>query len=195
MRGLVCVLGVVLLVGCTASPRPPGEHDVSVAPSATRTAAESSPALAPTQGAASAAPDPFAGAPWPSSNTLCSLTQVRTVGPRLLDPSKLSSSAQARLEAGKPLTQTEVDQAADRVGGGAAIDFTNGIGLTDYSTNAIASHERPGDEVQLCLISVPSETDCPNVGRDQRGRIYRVYDYKAKAVYRMQNSEHGCGGA
>jgi hypothetical protein len=99
------------------------------------------------------------------------------------------------LEAGKPLTQSEVDQSADRAGGGVQIDFTNGIGLTDYSTNAIASHERPGDKVQLCLISVPYEADCPNVGRDQRGRIYRVYDYKANAVYRMQNSEHGCGGA
>jgi hypothetical protein len=133
--------------------------------------------------------------PWPTSNSLCSNTQVNTVGPRLVDSSKLSASAQARLNAGQPLTQSDINQAGDLGSGGIAISFTNGIGVVDYGTNTVAAHERPGDKVQLCLIYVPSESQCPTVANDSRGRVYRVYDYQQRAAYRMQNSEHDCGGA
>ena len=133
--------------------------------------------------------------PWPTTNSLCSSTQVKTAGPRLLDPSKLSAAGQARLNTGGSLTQSDIDQAGVRESGGISISFTNGISVVDYGTNAIAAHERPGDKVQLCLIYVPSESECPTVARDPRGRVYRVYDYQARAAYRMQNSQHGCGGA
>jgi len=133
--------------------------------------------------------------PWPATNSLCSNTQVETAGPRLLDPTKLSAAAQARLNSGGALTQSEINQAGAWESGGVAISFTNGISVVDYGTNAIDAYERPGDRVQVCLIYVPSESECPNVASDQRGRVYRVYDYKAQAAYRIQNSQHGCGGA
>lgn len=137
----------------------------------------------------------FPAAPWPSGNTLCSVTTVLLVGPRLWDPRKLSAADQEALKHGARPTEGEVEKAGAWDVGGTEIDLANGLNVVDYYTNKIASHERPRDKVQACLIYVPSESECPTVSRDQRGRWYRIYDYKAKAAYRMQNSEHSCGGA
>ncbi len=61
--------------------------------------------------------------------------------------------------------------------------------------NEIMVRERPGDKVQVCFLSRPAPTvDC-NPDLDERGRIYRVYDYRQREQYSGMNTEHGCGGA
>src|SRR5579883_1603496 len=57
----------------------------------------------------------------------------------------------------------------------------------------VAAAERPGDRVQLCLILMPSRTAGCDPTVDDRGREYRVYDYRQNATYRGLSGEHLCG--
>jgi hypothetical protein len=61
--------------------------------------------------------------------------------------------------------------------------------------NEIMVRERPGDKVQVCFLSRPAPTLACNPDQDERGRIYRVYDYRQRAQYSGMNTEHDCGGA
>ncbi len=61
--------------------------------------------------------------------------------------------------------------------------------------NDIMMSERPGDKVQVCFLAVPAPTKFCNPDKDDRGRLYRVYDYRQHASYAGWNSEHTCGGA
>jgi hypothetical protein len=61
--------------------------------------------------------------------------------------------------------------------------------------NEIMVRERPGDKVRVCFLSRPAPTLACNPDQDERGRIYRVYDYRQRAQYSGMNTEHDCGGA
>lgn len=61
--------------------------------------------------------------------------------------------------------------------------------------NDFIGTSRPGDRVQVCLVSVPTKTNYCDPVKDGRGRIFRIYDFKHRYSYVAQNSEHGCGGA
>ena len=61
--------------------------------------------------------------------------------------------------------------------------------------NPIMLQERVGDRVQVCLVGTPTPTDRCDPGKDSRGRIYRVYDYRLHAAYVGENGNHACGGA
>ncbi len=61
--------------------------------------------------------------------------------------------------------------------------------------NDVMIREHPGDRVQVCFLSRPAPTvDC-NPDLDERGRTYRVYDYRQHSQYSGMSTEHGCGGA
>ncbi len=71
----------------------------------------------------------------------------------------------------------------------------------DHGNNVMES-EKPGDKVQVCLVSFPTPTRDPQTGKaicdpnvDSRGMVYRVYDYRHHVAYIGPNSQHGCGGA
>ena len=74
---------------------------------------------------------------------------------------------------------------------GISISFNNGVGLVSYYDEPVALREKSGDEVQICLISVPK--NCPK--GDVRGKVYGVYDTKQRRAYQMADSQHECGGA
>lgn len=68
--------------------------------------------------------------------------------------------------------------------------------------NAIMRAQRPGDRVQVCLLSFPTPTYDAGAKRficdpdaDARGFVFRVYSYRQRAAYYGPNSQHGCGGA
>jgi len=98
----------------------------------------------------------------------CEDTKIKKIGTRLVDGS------------GNPVPNS-----------GPTVLFENGVSIVEYQTNDVVDHQRVGDKVQVCLIKVPAH--CPE--GDDRGREYRVYDYRQKAAYTMINSQHGCGGA
>ena len=104
---------------------------------------------------------------------VCVETTVTTIGSRLTDGDD------------KPIPGT-----------GSYVAFASGLGLVAYSTPKVLELERPGDKVQVCLIAVPK--GCPK--GDDRGKFYRVFDYRHKAAYQkasyqMADSQHMCGGA
>ena len=68
-------------------------------------------------------------------------------------------------------------------------------GVVTYETNRIMAKEHRGDRVQVCLVSIPLPSAYCNPDKDQRGWIFRVYDYRQHAAYVGPNSEHTCGGA
>ena len=106
--------------------------------------------------------------PWPSSKPHCQNTTV--------------TLATTRLESGG---QPQYDS-------GVALRFANGVSAVDYQPgNPIAMREREGDKVQTCLYSVPK--NCPP--GDDRGKVYRVYDYRLQAAYYLPATQHSCGGA
>lgn len=98
----------------------------------------------------------------------CSDTTVQTISSRLTDGD------------GRPIPNM-----------GSQIVFANGISLVDYETPKVVELERAGDKVQVCLVAVPK--NCPP--GDERGKVYRVFDYRQKAAYEMGDSQHVCGGA
>jgi hypothetical protein len=92
---------------------------------------------------------------------------------------------------------------------GVIVEFNTGLGITplfssgqasvvhyqDTAGNNIMSSEHPGDRVQVCYLGGPAPTKYCNPDKDNRGRNYRVYDYKLHQQYWGGNSEHDCGGA
>jgi hypothetical protein len=59
----------------------------------------------------------------------------------------------------------------------------------------IMSAERAGDRVQVCYLGGPAPTQSCNPDKDERGRSYRVYDYRQQKQYWGYNALHLCGGA
>ena len=78
---------------------------------------------------------------------------------------------------------------------GMDVVFGNKVSLVSYSVSAVAVLEHPGDRVQLCYLGhVEGAQEC-HPATDDRGRLYRVYDYRLHAAWSATNSEHSCGGA
>ena len=66
---------------------------------------------------------------------------------------------------------------------------------TAESVVAVILQERVGDAVQVCLLAVPKPDDRCHPETDERGRVYRVYDYRLKTAYTGSLGNHDCGGA
>ena len=78
---------------------------------------------------------------------------------------------------------------------GMSVTFANHVSLVAYSVSAVAIRERAGDSVQLCSLGHVEGTQGCNPAADDRGRLYRVYDYRLHAAWSATNSQHECGGA
>jgi len=79
---------------------------------------------------------------------------------------------------------------SDVTGSGSAINYANGGYQVSYDTVQGIEDSRIGDEVGLCLISIP--TGCP-VG-DARGKVYSATNLRTDEYWQAQDSEHSCGG-
>ena len=76
-------------------------------------------------------------------------------------------------------------------GTGSAIVFADGHYNVAYQQIPAMDHSRPGDQVKLCVTSLPH--DCPP--GDTRGISYCVKNLGRGGVWRARDAEHECGGA
>ena len=74
---------------------------------------------------------------------------------------------------------------------GSSIQYANGLSQVDYSVVPGITNSRPGDEVSVCLVSIP--TDCPP--GDNRGRVYEATNLRTRETWQAPDSQHSCGGA
>lgn len=76
-------------------------------------------------------------------------------------------------------------------GAGSRVGFTNGGGQVSYEHEPALVASRLGDQVVMCLISVPR--DCP--AGDDRGRGYYTLNLRTQGSWNLGDSQHMCGGA
>jgi hypothetical protein len=74
---------------------------------------------------------------------------------------------------------------------GSAVDFANGGHQVWYQELDAVHHSRAGDQVMICLVSVPQH--CPK--GDNRGRMYTTTNLRTFESWTMPDAEHQCGGA
>ena len=90
---------------------------------------------------------------------------------------------------------TSVAKTGNRLSGepdsGSAIWYANGGVQVSYDTVASVQDWQAGDQVQLCLISLPS--NCPP--GDNRGKLYKATNLRTNETWEAYDSEHMCGGA
>jgi len=79
----------------------------------------------------------------------------------------------------------------DIAGSGSAINYSNGGYQVSYDTIPGIESSRAGDEINLCLISIPE--NCP--AGDERGKIYKATNLRTGGSWELPDSEHSCGGA
>lgn len=99
----------------------------------------------------------------------CDITIISQIGTRLMDG----------------LTNNPIP------GTGSAIWYADGGYQVSYDTVQGIVSSQVGDQVNLCLISVPD--NCPF--GDNRGWIYKATNLRTGDVWSAGNSEHSCGGA
>jgi hypothetical protein len=92
----------------------------------------------------------------------CSETTIEDIGYRLADPDS-----------------------------GSAVSYANGGVQVSYDTIPEIHRSRVGDEVKLCLVSVPE--DCPP--GDDRGKVYSATNLRTGENWEAPDSQHSCGGA
>ncbi len=128
---------------------------------------------------------------WHYRSVECVATTVKIVEPRLTADGQ------------KVFTTRDFEQS------GVVVEFNTFLGsdpanphlraaVTHYEGtpgNNIMMRERVGDKVQVCFLSRPAPTAYCNPDKDDRGRLFRVYDYRQHAQYSGMNGEHDCGGA
>jgi hypothetical protein len=91
-------------------------------------------------------------------------------------------------------SETTIEDIGYRLGdpdSGSAISYANGGGQVSYDTIPEIHRSRVGDEVKLCLVSVPE--DCPP--GDDRGKVYSATNLRTGESWEAPDSQHSCGGA
>ncbi|XGV95805.1 MAG: hypothetical protein ACAF41_24070 [Leptolyngbya sp. BL-A-14] len=112
---------------------------------------------------------PALSAPPPTQVGKCADTFIQEVGTRLSDG-----------VTGAPIE-----------GSGTSVSLTNGVYLVSYDEIAALKNARVGEKVRLCLLSIPQ--NCPP--GDDRGRFYRLFNYRTRQTVELPDSQHFCGGA
>lgn len=115
-------------------------------------------------------------------------------------PARATSCVQTKI------TKTEW-YLANTPGSGYVVIFASNLGVSTFKndrakivdrySNASSpiAHARIGDIVKLCLTQTPSAGNGCNPAKDDRGRMYSVYDQRLKAQFTGANDDHACGGA
>lgn len=127
---------------------------------------------------------------WHYRSVACVITTVKLVEPRLVGGNQTKFTPQD-FESGVNVvfnTTLGSDPAHPKM-------LASVTHYQETAGNNIMMKERAGDKVQVCFISRPAPANGCNPDEDERGRIFRIYDYRQHAQYAGQNGEHGCGGA
>jgi len=73
---------------------------------------------------------------------------------------------------------------------GSAITFTNRLYSDSYNYQEYGGSKK-GDEVTLCLLSIPK--NCPR--GDDRGKVFSVTNRRTELSFTISKGHHLCGGA
>jgi hypothetical protein len=133
----------------------------------------------------------YVAGPWHFKAVSCVDTTVREVTPRLQSSGQTSYTAADFKQSGVDVTFATTLGIQPLFSRGSA----SVVHYQDASNNNIMAAERAGDRVQVCFLGGPAPTKYCNPDQDDRGRNYRVYDYRQRKQYWGMNSEHDCGGA
>ncbi len=128
---------------------------------------------------------------WHYRSIPCVETTVTDVAPRLGEEAQTKFPAQQFKETGVQVvfaTSLGVDPLFPR-------ERVRVVHYQNEPGNSTMIAERRGDHVQVCFLGYPLPTKYCDPDTDDRGRTYRVYDYRRHASYTGSNSEHDCGGA
>lgn len=79
----------------------------------------------------------------------------------------------------------------DEFDAGSAVTYANEGYQVSYSYIDALANSNIGDEVLVCLVSVPH--DCPP--GDDRGRFYSATNLRTKGSWLLPDAQHMCGGA
>jgi uncharacterized protein len=79
----------------------------------------------------------------------------------------------------------------DEMDTGAAVSYANRGYQVSYSYVESIANSQIGDEVLLCLVSIPK--NCPP--GDSRGRFYSATNLRTKGSWLLPDAQHICGGA
>ncbi len=74
---------------------------------------------------------------------------------------------------------------------GSSVQYENGMAQVEYDVLPGVANSRVGDEVRVCLLSVPE--NCPP--GDDRGRMYSGTNLRTGESWSAPDSQHMCGGA
>lgn len=74
---------------------------------------------------------------------------------------------------------------------GSSVQYENGMTQVEYDVLPGVANSRVGDEVRVCLLSVPE--NCPP--GDDRGRMYSGTNLRTGESWSAPDSQHMCGGA
>jgi hypothetical protein len=132
-------------------------------------------------------PDYLAG-PWHFKAVTCVDTTVLSVTPRLDIPGPALAA----------MAQSGVEVTFNTTLGLAPLFSADKAEVVHYqgdTANHVMESESAGTKVQVCFLGGPAPTQYCNPDKDDRGRRYRVYDYRQRQQYWGMNSEHDCGGA
>ena len=134
-----------------------------------------------------------AGGAWSGNAVMCAPGIVKVVGPRLEEP---KGQFQSGVTVGIAIPSKPRWLANKTFATAAVVHYQGSDG------NALMQKARPGDAVQVCLVSFPVPTHDPKTAAvmcdpnvDSRGFVFRVYAYRQHAAYMGPDSEHSCGGA
>lgn len=105
-------------------------------------------------------------APAPSTIGQCSETHISTVGARLIDAMT-----------GEPIPDS-----------GVSVHLNNGVILIASTKIPAVESLKRGDQVKLCLESVPK--NCRT--GDYRGMMYRIINYRTGKEFTLSNSTQSC---
>jgi uncharacterized protein len=100
----------------------------------------------------------------------CTTTKIASIATRFGDELKPS---------------TELDSS------GSAVSYANGGYQVSYSYISALADSHIGDEVLLCLVSIPK--NCPP--GDDRGKFYSATNLRTKGSWLLPDAQHMCGGA
>lgn len=128
---------------------------------------------------------------WHYKSIPCVDTTVISVTPRLGNPGQTTFTKQDMVQNGVVVTfATSLGVDPTAPGEHASVTHYQGS-----AGNAVMMAEKKGDKVQVCFLAPPAPTQYCDPDADDRGRLYRVYDYRQKQQYNGLNAQHGCGGA
>ena len=108
-------------------------------------------------------------------------------------PTKVGDCAQTKITriSGRFTERLTPPDLATGNDGGTSVGFSNDFGQVSYSYEPTIAASRIGDDVVICLHSLPR--NCPP--GDDRGKKYSTTNLRTKQWWTLSDEQHLCGGA